>query len=130
MGAQNMGFTEAVSTCFGKYADFNGRASRAEYWYWYLFRMLMVGGMIFLAVASRVNLVFVLVGLELLVMLLPSLAVAVRRLHDVNMSGWLLLLVFVPFGGLFIFILSVIPGTAGGNKYGPGPYGQGLAEVF
>lgn len=125
-----MGFTEAVSACFGKYADFNGRASRSEYWYWYLFRLLMVAGMVFLAAVTRVNLLFALVGLEVLVMLLPSLAVAVRRLHDVNFTGWLLLLVFVPLGGLFIFIMSVVPGTEGANKYGPGPRGEGLAEVF
>lgn len=125
-----MGFGEAISTCFGKYADFTGRAARSEYWYWTLFRILLIGGIVILAVAAQADALFGLVGLEALVMLLPSLAVAVRRLHDVNCTGWLLLVAIIPFGGLLLFVLACVPGTQGGNKYGPGPWGERIAEVF
>jgi uncharacterized membrane protein YhaH (DUF805 family) len=46
------------------------------------------------------------------------------------MSGWLLLIAFIPGGSLLIIVLACIPGTQGGNKYGPGPWGEGIAEVF
>jgi uncharacterized membrane protein YhaH (DUF805 family) len=125
-----MGFGEAISACFRKYADFTGRAARSEYWYWTLFRVLLIGGISILAIVARVNMLLALLGLEWLGMLLPSLAVAVRRLHDVNCSGWLLLIVVIPFGGLLLFVLACVPGTQGGNKYGPGPWGERIAEVF
>ena len=125
-----MGFGDAISTCFSKYADFSGRAARSEYWYWTLFRILLVGGIVIAAAVTQANALFGLLALEVLAMLLPSLAVAVRRLHDVNCTGWLLLLAFIPLGGLLLFILACVPGTQGGNKYGPGPWGEGIAEVF
>ena len=125
-----MGFGDAISTCFSKYADFSGRAARSEYWYWTLFRILLIGGIVVAAAVTQANALFGLLALEVLAMLLPSLAVAVRRLHDVNCTGWLLLLAFIPLGGLLLFILACVPGTQGGNKYGPGPWGQGIAEVF
>lgn len=125
-----MGFGDAISTCFRKYADFSGRASRSEYWYWYLFRILIIGGIAIIAIAARANGLLALIALEVMVMLVPSLAVAVRRLHDVNCSGWLLLIAVIPFGSLLLFVLACVPGTQGGNKYGPGPWGEGIAEVF
>ena len=125
-----MGFGDAISTCFRKYADFSGRASRSEYWYWYLFRILIIGGIAIIAITARANGLLALIALEVLVMLVPSLAVAVRRLHDVNCSGWLLLIAVIPFGSLLLFVLACVPGTQGGNKYGPGPWGEGIAEVF
>ena len=125
-----MGFGDAISTCFRKYVDFTGRASRSDYWDWYLFRILIIGVIAIVAAVTQANALFGLLGLEALVMLLPTLAVAVRRLHDVNWSGWLLLIAFIPLGGLLLFILACVPGTQGGNKYGPGPWGQGIAEVF
>ncbi len=125
-----MGLGEAISTCFGKYADFSGRAVRSEYWYWSLFRVLLIGGIALVALIAQTPALFALVGLEALVMLLPSLAVSVRRLHDVNMSGWLLLVAIIPGGSLLILVLACVPGTQGGNKYGPGPWGEGIAEVF
>ena len=125
-----MDFGEAISTCFRKYVDFTGRASRSEYWYWFLFRLLVVVGCVILAIAGRGMVGPALVGLALLVMLLPSLAVAVRRLHDIGCTGWLMLIAFIPFGGLLLFILACVPSNEGANRYGPGPWGQGIAEVF
>lgn len=80
-----MDFITAIKTCFSKYATFHGRAGRAEYWWWVLFAALMN-----LAVSmSRMTAIATIAGIALF---LPNLAVSVRRLHDVNRSGWFLLL--------------------------------------
>lgn len=100
-----MTFTDAIKSCIGKYATFEGRAPRSEYWWFYLFYVLVavclqaafygiglgIGGVAGAGMASGVCSV-----LLALVFLLPSLAVMVRRLHDTGRSGWWTLLVFVP----------------------------------
>jgi len=86
-------FQESVKTCFTKYADFNGRASRSEYWWFFLFVILAsVATSLFSSILS---------GLISLATLLPSIAAATRRLHDTNRSGWWQLIVLVPIIGLF-----------------------------
>ncbi|HEX2559544.1 DUF805 domain-containing protein [Phenylobacterium sp.] len=124
-----------------KYADFNGRARRAEYW---LFTLLMILISLPLSVISGVagaadetgagavggSLILLLVMLGLII---PSIAVTVRRLHDTNRSGWWILISFIPLvGGLILFVFSVLDGTPGPNNFGPDPKGRGdtLATVF
>ena len=86
-----MSFIESVETCLKKYADFNGRASRSEYWWFFLFNFLIVtvgaiADTILLGTASgSTGIIQILVTLGLL---LPGLAVGARRLHDINKSGW------------------------------------------
>lgn len=91
-----MGFGEAISICFKKYADFTGRARRSEYWWFFLFTFLVS---------------LVTCGIGGLVCLLPMMAVQVRRLHDTNRSGWWVavsyLLGFVLVGIYFGFMLSI-----------------------
>lgn len=89
-----MTFGDSISTCFSKYATFEGRASRSEYWWWLLFTIL----------ASAAAGIFSdkLSALFSLAVLLPSLAVGVRRLHDTDRSGWFLLLWLVPLIGWLI----------------------------
>ncbi len=114
-----MGFGEAVSACFSKYATFIGRARRSEYWYFVLFQILVnvVANAVDHAMGSHV--VSVLVDL---VLFLPWLAVAVRRLHDVDKSGWWLLVGFIPvIGWLLLFIWVCTKGTLGPNRFGPDP---------
>jgi uncharacterized membrane protein YhaH (DUF805 family) len=88
-----MGFGAAVASCFNKYATFSGRAPRSEYWWWLLFCILIelgfaiVGGIIDAGAGSKAPGQIVTAVLEL-ALLLPSLAVAFRRLHDLNRSGW------------------------------------------
>lgn len=84
ISAPARGFGEAISTCLNKYATFSGRASRSEYWYFYLFCILigLISGFIEVAGSPAVS------GLISLALVLPSLAVTVRRLHDTNRSGW------------------------------------------
>ena len=121
-----MGFGDSVRTCWKKYGDFDGRAVRSEFWWWVLF----VGIVQFAAaiVLTIVLIIFQNVGflqwlsvlifmVIVLAFLLPSIAVSVRRLHDRDLSGWLYLLSFVPFGGLVLFIFYVMPGTPGPNRY-------------
>ena len=136
-----MGFGEAVSTCFRKYGDFNGRARRSEYWFFQLFSILvMIGIFVVGGVAGAFNgdrqnsTGGLVIGLLFLVWLLaffvPALAVAVRRFHDMGHSGWWYLISFVPYIGSFILIVwFCFKGTAGPNRFGPDPLGD-PAEAF
>ena len=104
-----MTFGESISTCFSKYAAFDGRASRSEYWWWFLFTFLvsLATGM----VSEMLS------GLFSLGVLLPSLAVGARRLHDTDRSGWFLLLWFVPLIGWIILIVWAIQEGKEPNRY-------------
>ena len=124
-----MGFQDAVRTCLGNYATFSGRAPRAEFWWFALFVLLgnllfgIVDGLIFGA-ASDGQPVSLLGALFSLAVLLPNIAVGVRRLHDRDMSGWWYLLVLVPvLGALVLLWFFVQKGTDGPNRFGPDPLG-------
>lgn len=100
-----MNFMESVKTCFSKYADFNGRASRPEYWWFFLF--IVLSSIVTSALSLALHLVFVVLTL------LPSLAAAARRLHDTGRSGWLQLIVLIPLVGLLVLIYFLAqPGEA------------------
>ena len=107
-------FQNAVKTCFAKYADFNGRAARPEFWWFFAFQ---------LAVYVVTGLVHGLIEVvAMLALLLPALAVAARRLHDLGKSGWFLLLGLIPVvGGLVLLFLAAQPGEANDNAYGAAP---------
>lgn len=92
-----MTFQESIRQCFLKYAEFNGRASRAEYWWFFLF-VLLAGGV--LSTLSNK-----LAGAFYLATLLPSLAAASRRLHDTERSGWWQLVALVPLVGLIVLLV-------------------------
>jgi uncharacterized membrane protein YhaH (DUF805 family) len=94
-----MTFQDSVRTCFSKFVDFSGRASRSEYWWFALF---LVGIYIGAELISDAAYWIVVVAT-----FLPSLAAAVRRLHDTGRSGWWLLLNFIPFIG-FIIVLVLL----------------------
>ena len=114
-----MNFTEAVKTCYTKYATFSGRATRSEYWWFYLFCMLV---MIALAALTSISDIFGMIyGVFILGSLIPSIAVGVRRLHDTDKSGWWLLIGLVPFIGLLLIYFLAIAGTPDDNRFGPAP---------
>jgi uncharacterized membrane protein YhaH (DUF805 family) len=98
-----MTFSDAVETCMKKYADFDGDATRSEYWWFALF-VFAVG--VVLTIVARPF-----AGLFYVATLLPSVAVAIRRLHDTNRSGWWLLVGLVPFvGWLILLVFMTRPG--------------------
>ncbi len=110
-----MDFQTSIKTCFQKYADFTGRAQRSELWWFVLFAVV-------------VNILLELVGLEALAglfalaVLIPSIAVGVRRLHDIDRTGWWYLLILLPVIGWLVLIYFYIqPGTTGENRFGPDP---------
>lgn len=104
-----MTFGESIRTCFSKYAAFNGRASRPEFWWWFLFTFL---ASLVLSIVSQV-----LAGLFSLGVLLPSLAVGARRLHDTDKSGWFLLLWFIPIVGWIILIVFAVQEAKEPNRF-------------
>lgn len=112
-----------------KYAAFSGRARRSEYWFFALFNFLaliILELIVAAAQTSKNDGLIVLTALPcmlyILASIVPSLAVTVRRLHDINKSGWWYFIALVPFiGPIWLLILTCIEGTAGPNQYGGDP---------
>jgi len=107
-----MTFSESINTCFKKYATFDGRATRSEYWWFFLFTLLvsMATGIISEALS----------GLFSLAVLLPSLAVGARRLHDTDRSGWFLLLWIIPVIGWIVLVIWAVQEGKEPNRYTTG----------
>lgn len=114
-----MTFGQSVSTCFGKYATFSGRASLSEYWFWFLFQLVVMGGIYAIAFASKSMVIFGLYGLVALALLLPTLAVAVRRLHDIGKGGGWFFITLVPFiGSIWYLVLMCTSSQPFENRFG------------
>lgn len=132
-----------------RYARFRGRATRAEFWLWQLLLLFLFGALnlwLFATMNTRFTsdvsgdlsawygqfltstpasaMPLQLMGFASLFLLLPSLAVAVRRLHDSDMSGWWLLISFTGIGNLVLLILFLTDGTRGANRFGADPKGR------
>lgn len=102
--AGNMSFLEAIRVCLTKYAEFNGRAGRAEFWWFALFVVLVGGALAYLSEALS--------SVFLVAVLLPLLAVGARRLRDAGKSVWWLLIGLAPVGGIVVLaVLWSLPGT-------------------
>ena len=119
-----------------KFADFEGRARRAEYWLFTLFVLIayvvamLIGGLFDRGGSPEATPEAIFFCLTVLALFVPSLALVVRRLHDINRSGWWYLLAFLPvIGSIIILIFMLTPGTPGPNRYGPDPKTL-LAETF
>lgn len=116
------------------YANFSGRARRQEYWMFALFNAIFIiaimtisGG---IAAATDLPALMGLYAIYALGVLIPSLAVAVRRLHDVGKSGWFYLIGLIPIiGGIWLFVLFVTEGDKGPNQYGPDPKAENMEEI-
>jgi len=113
-----------------KFAEFNGRSRRMEYWMFSLINCVIavalgvVAGVMLTATRSSVIGVVIcgLLGLYGVAAIIPSLAVSVRRLHDVGISGWMMLICLVPFiGGLALLVMHLMDSNPGPNQYGPNP---------
>jgi uncharacterized membrane protein YhaH (DUF805 family) len=129
-----MGMMDAVQLFFKRYTDFQGRSRRAEYWWVYLFNliiilvlymiMIFIGGMAQGEMNILGILCMIIILLYSLAVLIPGLAIAFRRMHDRDMSAWWLLLGLIPYlGGIILLVMFALPGTAGPNKFGPDPKG-------
>jgi len=110
-----------------QYFDFKGRARRKEYWMFMLFNIIFI--IVLMVISEFIDGLFntrgigsIFLGFYYLGMIIPSLAVVVRRLHDQNKSGWYYFICFIPvIGGLWLFVLLVTEGDRKSNKYGPDP---------
>lgn len=110
-------------TVLKKYAVFDGRAGRQEFWFFFLFNLIVVIVLGFidkmLGSAGFLGLIYA------LAVLLPNIGVSIRRLHDTNRSGWWLLLSFIPLiGAIVLLVFMALEGTPGANQYGEGPEGE------
>ena len=127
---------------FMRYFDFAGRSRRKEYWMFFLLNLIIITVMTTLLFGLGFSmdpyaassggpvtwLIFAVLGLYSLIVLIPSIAVQVRRFHDQDKSGWFVLINFVPYiGGLIVLVFMLLEGTRGPNKYGPDPK-EGLAR--
>ena len=106
-----MGFLEAIKTCFGEFMTFGGRARRSEFWWFYLLNFI-IGCIPFVG------------WIWGLIVLIPSIAVGIRRLHDTGRSGWWYLLVLVPLVNLLLIYFFICDSQAGSNEYGENPKGM------
>nr|WP_320137078.1 DUF805 domain-containing protein [uncultured Amphritea sp.] len=107
-------------TVLKKYAVFSGRARRKEYWMFFLFNIIIM--LILSVVDNLVGSLGIIGGLYGLAVLIPGIAVSVRRLHDINRSGWWLLLAFIPLiGGIVLLVFMVLDSKNEGNNFGSDP---------
>ncbi len=114
-----MDFGQAISTCFKKYIDFNGRAQRAEFWWFALFVFIVN-----IVARATVGDAGAIGGLIILGMFIPFVAVAARRYHDVGRSGWWALTFLLPLVGVILALIWLTKrGTVGPNQYGDDPLG-------
>lgn len=120
-----------------RFADFQGRSRRKEYWMFqlgiilaYIVAAVFIGivGAAFGETASGI--VMLPLFLVVLGIFVPALAVTVRRLHDQDKSGWWILINFIPFGGIVLLVFMCLEGTQGPNQYGPDPKNPYDEEVF
>ena len=140
-----LGFGAAIKEVFSKYGVFRGRATRSEFWWWQLFLFLVPGltillGFILAGVAGAqeqtygsssegmtvfAGLLLFAAGLVGLAFLVPTIAVSVRRLHDMDLSGWLYLIILIPsVGGIILFVMMLMPSKPHPNQYGLAPTPQ------
>lgn len=120
---------------YRRYADFEGRSCRREYWTFTLFTFIFLLGVATLLVAGGIGSndgggPLLWIGIVILVIwsfgsIIPSIAVQVRRFHDQDKTGWLVLLGLVPYiGSVIVLVFMCLPGTRGANRYGADPLGS------
>lgn len=128
-----MTFVQAIQSGFKNYVNFQGRATRSEFWWFYLFYLIVIvvleilGGLLG---RNGVGITLGLVGLAAVAFFLPMLGLTIRRLHDTDRSGWWIFLGCVPLIGLILIVWYCTPGTPGPNKYGVGNILTNVANTF
>ncbi|MBT2481415.1 DUF805 domain-containing protein [Streptomyces sp. ISL-94] len=103
-----------------KYADFSGRARRQEYWMFFLCNLAVA--IVVAIIDAVIGANMIIYGLYVLAIIVPCIALTVRRLHDLGKSGWWCFIVFIPLvGGIWLIVLAATEGQPGPNQYGPSP---------
>ena len=113
-----------------KYAVFSGRSRRAEYWYFALFNIIfsIALGIVSSVINDNENIISILYSFMILI---PVLAVSVRRLHDIGKSGWMILLFLIPLiGAIWLLVLMCLDSNPAENKYGPNPKGATISSTI
>ena len=120
-----MDFGQAIATGFKKYVTFGGRASRSEYWYWFLFTIIgsIVTATLDYAIFSDNDFASPLNSIFGLICFLPSFAVGIRRLHDIGKTGWWVLIALTIIGIIVLIVWACQKSDTGPNAYGPEPVG-------
>ena len=131
LAPRKVSFGQAISRFYANYANFKGRASRSEYWFVVLYSFIVQAPLYLLATSTGTtdpftgvvqpngSIMFVIL-IFVIANLIPSLAVAVRRMHDVNKSGAILFLALIPLiGGILLLVFAATEGTPSDNQYGP-----------
>jgi uncharacterized membrane protein YhaH (DUF805 family) len=134
-----MNFVESVKSVYGNFVNFSGRACRSEYWWFVLFNLIVSVVIGFVEVSLGLGSGMVSSGgggvsasfaggplsiIWMLINLIPSIAVGVRRLHDTDRSGWWLLIALIPIvGGIILIVWFATKGTTGPNRFGEDPLG-------
>lgn len=126
-----------------RYADFSGRSRRKEYWMFTLFLILLIVPFVAIIlstadpagdgeISTLGTMVLLIFGLFYLAILIPSIAVQVRRFHDQDKSGWFVLMNFIPYvGSLIVVVFMCLEGTKGENRFGPDPkMNDNVGDVF
>lgn len=113
---ENYGFFDWVKKCLRNYANFNGRARRKEYWYFYLFFILMY--ILGLVIDSMLDTGGIVTGILMLALFLPNIAVGARRLHDINKSGWWMLISAIPLVGIIYLVWLATDTKPESNQWG------------
>jgi uncharacterized membrane protein YhaH (DUF805 family) len=143
VGGGALSFSEAIRTCFQKYAEFRGRASRPEFWWFALLYYLVIFAPIVPLIAigsvgrgdqpwdeadmNVAGVVFgIVIGVAVLALIIPYLAVGTRRLHDTGKPGWWWFITLVPFGSIILIVFWASEGDKGSNQYGPPPGAQAM----
>jgi uncharacterized membrane protein YhaH (DUF805 family) len=122
-----VGFGEAVKQAFSHGFVYRGRASRSAYWWWVLFETLAIIVLeLLIVIPAALNsnavlaLFLVVIGIAAIYLSLVGLALTIRRLHDIDRSGWWVLIGLVPFvGGIVLLVFSLLEGTPGPNRFQP-----------
>ncbi len=140
-----MGFGEAIGAFYRGYFNFETRSSRSEYWwpklfktlvYFVIFMLMGIVAELFGGVDTDqgdivVGIAVIALFLFYIINIIPNIAVAVRRFHDQNQSGWMFLLSLIPYvGGLIVMIFMCIDGTHGENRFGEDPLGESMFDTF
>jgi len=111
-----MNFIESIQTCYKKFFDFSGRASKSEYWWFQLYNAIIY--VLSFVFQGDLTLLF---SILVIANIIPTYAAAVRRIHDSDKSGWMVLIAVIPLIGLYVIVLLLQEGSKGKNRFGTKP---------